>query len=204
MNRNSNHVALLRLLIVFAGTISPAFWGCEGGTTVAPESLAERPESGPALSSGPTELSSHGLSVHSHVPPDAVVFELDPPTLIAHLDPYRINQPPDFMMHSRATSDFIIRRSSFPPGDPGPWHTHPGLSFAYVIQGRIKLQKFTKHDGCFETAVYGPGEVYIKPPDEVHRVVVVGTEEEVELIVSFFPSGAAYRTLVDDPGCPEP
>jgi hypothetical protein len=65
---------------------------------------------------------------------------LDPFTFRATLDPYRIQQLPDFMIHSKATSDLVIQRSVFAPG-AGPRHTHPGPSFVYVIEGEIKLEK---------------------------------------------------------------
>lgn len=155
-------------------------------------------------SSAPTELSTDGLSGHSsHLASDPAALELEPFTFRATLDPYRINQPPDFMIHSRARSDFIIQRSAF--SGVGGWHTHPGLSYAFVIQGQIKLQKFTKKNGCFETRVFGPGEVYLKPADEVHRAVVVGEAEEVELIVRLnFPEGGPIAEAAPDPGCPTP
>lgn len=124
----------------------------------------------------------------------------EPFAVRATLDPYRIQDLPDFMIHSKARSDFIVQQSMFT--GTGAWHTHPGLSYAYVLQGQIKLQKFTKKDGCFETPVFGPGDVYIKPPNELHRAIVVSQEPEWELIVRLdFPVGGEIATPADDPGC---
>jgi quercetin dioxygenase-like cupin family protein len=193
-------VALLRLLIVCVGMISLGFWGCEGGTTVAPESSAARPEVG--LSQG-TEGGSIGQSQHSMhgVTTDVVTLNLDPFTFRAPLDPYKIHQLPDFMIHSKATTDIVMQRSVFAPG-AGPWHTHPGPSFVFVIQGEIKLEKFTKKDGCTETPVFGPGKAYFEVADEVHRAVVVSAESVVLLVTRFnIPVGGLITIPAADPGC---
>lgn len=131
-----------------------------------------------------------------------VIAQVEPFTYRAPLDPFQIHQLPDFMMHSRERSDFVIQRSVFRPG-VGGWHTHPGPSFAYVVQGHIKLQIFTEKDGCFETPEYGPGDVYIKPANQLHRAIVLGDENEVELIARFnYPEGGPIGIPADDPGCP--
>ena len=81
-----------------------------------------------------------------HMTPDAAALVLDPFTFRATLDPYKIHQLPDFMMHSKATADIVIQRSVFLPG-PGFWHIHPGPSFIIVLEGRIKIERFTRGDG---------------------------------------------------------
>jgi quercetin dioxygenase-like cupin family protein len=142
---------------------------------------------------------------HASSIPDAVEAPAPEPfTYRAALDPLRIHQLPDFMMHLRDRTDLVIQRSVFAPG-VGGWHTHPGPSFAFVIQGHVKLQKFTEKDGCVETPVYGPGQAYIKPANELHRAIVVGEENDVELIVRFnVPEGGAVGILAADPGCQSP
>src|SRR5574341_748988 len=133
---------------------------------------------------------------------DVIAQQLDPFVVRAPLDPYRIFQLPDFMVHSRQRSDVIMQRAVFTPG-VGGWHTHPGVSFAYVIQGNIQLQKYSPLGDCYFTRVYGPGDVYIKPANELHRAIVVGDQNEVEMIVRLnFPEGGAIGTPADDPGCP--
>jgi hypothetical protein len=70
-----------------------------------------------------------------------------------------------------------------------------------VIQGQIKLQKFTKKDGCIETQVFGPGWAYFEIGNEVHRAVVVSEDNAVLLVVRFLPTGEPITTPADDPGC---
>ena len=128
--------------------------------------------------------------------------QLDPFVVRAPLDPYRIFQLPDFMVHSRARSDVIMQRAVFTPG-VGGWHTHPGVRFAYVVQGHIQLQKYSPLGDCYFTRVYGPGDVYIKPADELHRAIVLGDQNEIEMIVRLnFPEGGAIGIPAADPGCP--
>jgi hypothetical protein len=44
--------------------------------------------------------------------------------------------------------------------------------------------------------------VYIKPPNEVHRAILVGEEEEWELIVRLnFPVEGPIAIPADDPEC---
>jgi quercetin dioxygenase-like cupin family protein len=125
---------------------------------------------------------------------------LEPFTFRAPLDPYRIHQLPDFLMHSNASTDIVIQRSVFAPG-AGMWHTHPGPSFVYVIEGRIKVEKVTK-DGCTETPVFVAGNAYSEVADEVHRAVVVSTEPAVLLVTRFnIPVGGLITIPAADPGC---
>jgi quercetin dioxygenase-like cupin family protein len=119
----------------------------------------------------------------------------------APLDPYRINQPPDFMIHSRAVTDIVMQRSEFPPGE-GAWHTHPGPSFVFVEEGQIKLERFSKKDGCTETEVFRPGQIYFEVGNEVHRAVVVSEEPAVLHVTRFnIPVGGATTIPAEDPGC---
>jgi quercetin dioxygenase-like cupin family protein len=112
---------------------------------------------------------------------DANAQLIEPFTYRAPLDPHRILQLPDFMMQSHERTDFVIQRSVFAPG-PGGWHIHPGPSLIYVIQGQIKLQKFSEQEGCFETPVFGPGQSYFEIGDEVHAAVVVSAESAVLMV----------------------
>jgi hypothetical protein len=131
---------------------------------------------------------------------DVVSVAQEPFTVRAPMDPYRINQPPDFMVHSRARTDFVIQRNVFVPG-AGGWHTHPGPTFVLVVQGQIKLTESTK-DGCEDTEVFGPGQAYVEEGEHVHRAVVLGTEDVVLLVARFnIPLGALITTPAADPGC---
>ncbi len=134
-----------------------------------------------------------------HMTPVAGVV-LEPFTFRAPLDPYKIHQLPDFLMHSKARTDIVIQRSVFAPG-PGMWHTHPGPSFVYVIEGQIKLERVTK-DGCTETPVFSAGNAYSEVADEVHRAVVVSSEPAVVLVTRFnIPVGGQITIPAADPGC---
>jgi quercetin dioxygenase-like cupin family protein len=125
---------------------------------------------------------------------------LEPFTFRAPLDPYKIHQLPDFLMHSKARTDIVIQRSVFAPG-AGMWHTHPGPSFVYVIEGQIKLERVTK-DGCTETPVFSAGNAYSEVADEVHRAVVVSSEPAVVLVTRFnIPVGGPITIPAADPGC---
>jgi quercetin dioxygenase-like cupin family protein len=149
----------------------------------------------------PTEVTT-SAAVHSMDHMTALTgTSLDPFTFRATLDPYRIQQLPDFMIHSKATSDIVIQRSVFAPG-AGPWHTHPGPSFVYVIEGEIKLEKHNSKDGCTETPVYGPGNAYFEVADEVHRAVVMSATPAVLMVTRFnIPVGGAITIPAANPGC---
>ena len=132
---------------------------------------------------------------------DVATLALDPFTFRAPLDPYRIHQPPNFMIHSTARTDIVIQRLVFAPGT-GAWHTHPGASFVYVIEGEIKLERFTKKDGCTETLVSGPGKAYFEVANQVHRAVVVSAQSAVLLVTRLnIPVGGAITIPAADPGC---
>lgn len=132
---------------------------------------------------------------------DVTTLVLEPFTFRAPLGPYRIHQLPNFMIHSNATTDIVIQRSVFAPG-PGMWHTHPGPSFVYVIEGEIKIERFTKKDGCTETPVFGAGNAYFEVADEVHRAVVMSAEPAVLLVTRFnIPVNQPFTIMAADPGC---
>jgi quercetin dioxygenase-like cupin family protein len=136
-----------------------------------------------------------------HMTPDVSAVALEPFTFRAPLDPYKIQQLPDFMIHSNARKDIVFQRLVFAPG-AGPWHTHPGPSFVYVIEGEIKLDRFTKKDGCTETPVSGPGDGYFEVADQVHRAVVVSSQSAVLLVTRFnIPVGQPFTIMAADPGC---
>lgn len=123
-----------------------------------------------------------------------------PFTVRATLEPFRINQQPDFMMQSKERTDIVIQQSVFAPG-AGMWHTHPGPSFVYVVDGQIKLDKSTK-EGCISTPVYGPGEAYFEIGNQVHRAVVMSSTDAVVLVTRFnIPVGRGFTIPAADPGC---
>ena len=132
---------------------------------------------------------------------DAAALVLDPFTFRTTLDPYKIPQLPDFMMHSKARADIMIQRSVFPVG-PGMWHTHPGPSFIIVVAGEIKVERFSPKAGCTATRVFGPNDGYFEVANEVHRAVVVSSQPAVLLVARFnIPVGGAFTIPAADPGC---
>jgi quercetin dioxygenase-like cupin family protein len=136
-----------------------------------------------------------------HMSADVAPAALEPFTFRAPLDPYRIHQLPDFMIHSNARKDIVFQNVVFAPG-PGPWHTHPGPSFVYVVEGEIKVERFTKKEGCTETPVFGPGSAYFEVADQVHRAVVVSAQSAVLVVTRFnIPVGAPFTIMAADPGC---
>lgn len=153
---------------------------------------------------GPAETDASLAAMHDgmHQTTAGVALPgMEPFTFRAPMDPYRIQQLPDFTIRSKARTDIVFQRSLFAPG-AGPWHTHPGPSFVYVVAGQIKLERFTKKDGCVETPVYGPGSTYFEDANEVHRAVVMSAESAVVLVTRFnIPVGAAITVPAQDPGC---
>jgi quercetin dioxygenase-like cupin family protein len=123
-----------------------------------------------------------------------------PFTMRATLDAFRISQTPNFVMQTRGRSDIVFQQSVFTPG-AGMWHTHPGPSFIYVVEGQIKLQK-SLDDGCIETPVYGPGQAYFEVGNQVHRAIVMSSTDAVVLVTRFnIPVGQPFTIPAADPGC---
>ena len=150
--------------------------------------------------SGPTAL-AQGPAHNMHNSATVLAADLTPFTFRASLDAYKIHQLPDFLMHSTARKDIVIQRSTFNPG-AGPWHTHPGPSFIYVVEGEIKLQRVNDKQGCFDTPVYRAGEAYSEIAEEVHRAVVMSATPAVVLVTRFnIPVGAPVTIPAADPGC---
>jgi hypothetical protein len=137
----------------------------------------------------------HG--VHTNL----TVATATPFTYRASIEPFQIHQLPDFLLHSKAVKDVVIQQSISQPGN-GPWHTHPGPSFVYVVEGQIKQQRYNSAKGCFETPVFGPGTLYMEVADEVHRAVVVSATPALLLVVRMnIPVGSPFTIPAADPGC---
>jgi quercetin dioxygenase-like cupin family protein len=155
-------------------------------------------------SEAPTAASENAVAPqHSmdHMSANVTAVTTAPFTVRAPLEPYRIQQLPDFQIHSKATSDIVMQQSVFNPGS-GPWHTHPGPSFVYVIAGEIKLERYNQHDGCTETPVYVAGQAYFEVAEEVHRAVVMSATPAVVLVTRFnIPVGGMITKPAADPGC---
>jgi quercetin dioxygenase-like cupin family protein len=146
------------------------------------------------------DSSSTSMTAMDHMSAAVTTVATAPFTVRATLDPFRIIQQPEFMIQSKERSDIVIQQSVFAPG-AGMWHTHPGPSFVYVVDGQIKLEKSTK-DGCTETPVFAPGQAYFEIANEVHRAVVVSATDAVLLVTRFaIPVGQPITIPAADPGC---
>jgi hypothetical protein len=167
-----------------------------GGTFLA--ACADQPTSPAALPGDPAVAASGRAAQLAAA--NVVTLQSEPFLVRAPLDPYFINQAPDFMIRSRDRTDLVIQRLVAPPG-PGGWHTHPGPSFGIVEQGQVMITRYSKKHGC-TSEVYGPGEAYFEVADEVHRVTVLGPDDAVEYKARFnTPVGEPFGNPASDPGC---
>lgn len=142
-------------------------------------------------------------AAHHNMDPTADVSTLEttPFTFRAPLDPFKIQQLPDFQIHSKATRDIVIQRLIFT--GTGIWHFHPGPSFVYVVEGELNLQRFIgAKNGCTETD-FQAGQAYVEIAEQVHRVVVPEGQSAVVLVTRLNIPGnnAPFTIPVDDPGC---
>jgi quercetin dioxygenase-like cupin family protein len=151
-----------------------------------------------AVSNSDAAAPAHSMD---HMSSAVTAVATAPFTVRAPLAPYKIQQTPDFQIRSKAVSDIVMQQSVFNPG-AGPWHTHPGPSFVYVVEGEIKLDRHTSREGCTETPVYTQGQAYYENADEVHRAVVMSATPAVVLVTRFnIPVGGAITIPAADPGC---
>lgn len=148
---------------------------------------------------GPNAALAASPGAANAVVANAAIIPGAPFMVRAPLDPYFINQAPDFMVRSHTRSDLVIQRLVSQPS-VGAWHTHPGPSFGIVEAGRVMITRSTKR-GC-TTEVYEAGEAYFEVADEVHRATVLGPGVAVEYKARFnTPVGAPFGTPASDPGC---
>ena len=152
------------------------------------------------LATSPAEVPAAGASTGSHLRPRSPIEVTVPLSaenfqVRATLEPYFIDQAPDFMIRSRTRADMVIQRIASQPSPPDfqGWHTHPGPSFGIVDQGRVEITRVTS-DGCV-TSVYAKGQAYYEVANEVHRAKVVGPDSAIEYKVRFnTPVGMPFTT----------
>ena len=123
----------------------------------------------------------------------------------ATLDPFRINQPPDFMIDSESETEVAIQKVTITPGGHTGWHTHPGPILAIVTEGQINHTRFGKKDGCIER-VFGPGEseqAFVEVPNQVHMARNKGDVDAVLYIARLnIPVGGEITdSSPKNPGC---
>ena len=123
----------------------------------------------------------------------------------ATLDPFRINQPPDFMIDSESETEVAIQKVTITPGGHTGWHTHPGPILVIVTEGQINHTRFGKKDGCIER-VFGPGEseqAFVEVPNQVHMARNKGDVDAVLYIARLnIPVGGEITdSSPKNPGC---
>ena len=89
---------------------------------------------------------------------------------------------------------------TFAPGEPFPWHFHPGPLWGVIVSGTL-----TEDEGCGTALnVYPAGSAFSETAGRVHRVFNYGTEPVVINFAAVVPScyGNYNSTiLVDGPRC---
>jgi hypothetical protein len=123
----------------------------------------------------------------------------------ATFDSFRINQPPDFLIHSASEKDVTIEKVTIPPGGHTGWHSHPGPGFAIITEGQIKYTSFTEKEGCVER-VFGPDEpeqTLVEPPNQLHIGRNEGDVDAVAYVTRFnIPvGGETTDSSTKNPGC---
>jgi quercetin dioxygenase-like cupin family protein len=123
----------------------------------------------------------------------------------ATVDPFHINQPPDFLIQSKSEKEVAIQKVTISPGGHTGWHTHPGPILAVVTEGQIKHTRFTEKEGCVER-VFGPGEAeqaFIEVPNQVHMARNEGDVDAVLYIARLnIPVGGEITdSSPGNPGC---
>jgi quercetin dioxygenase-like cupin family protein len=123
----------------------------------------------------------------------------------ATINPFRINQPPDFMIDSESEKEVAIQKVTITPGGHTGWHTHPGPILAIVTEGQITHTRFTEKEGCIEQ-VFGPGEseqAFVEVPNQVHMARNEGDVDAVLYIARLnIPVGGEITdSSPGNPGC---
>ena len=171
-------------LVIVVAVGAAAFVACSDDPPVAPGTA------------GHTATSDHNMAPTT----DVASLETTPFTFRAPLDPFKVQQLPNFQIHSKVTRDIVIQRLIFT--GTGIWHTHPGPSFVYVVEGELTLDRFIgAREGCTHTA-FGANQAYAEMADQVHRVVVPAGQSAVVLVTRLnIPNNAPFTIPAADPGC---
>ena len=113
----------------------------------------------------------------------------------ATLGPFRIilESEPDPL--SADTTDVTTHKVTMEVDGNSGWHIHPGLTFGIITQGQVEFTRFTK-DGCVKQ-VFGSGEGFVEPANEVHIARNVGEEQLVMYLTRLnIPVGERLPTPV--------
>jgi quercetin dioxygenase-like cupin family protein len=119
----------------------------------------------------------------------------------ATLGPFRIIQESEPDPLSTDTTDVTMHKVTMDVDGNSGWHIHPGLTFGVITQGQVEFTRFTK-GGCVEQ-VFGPGEGFVEPVNEVHIARNVGDEPLVMYLtrLNIPVGGATTDSSPEAPGC---
>ena len=88
--------------------------------------------------------------------------------------------------------EVIQNRVDISPDAPPVRHKHPGEEIIYVLEGALEYAI----DGR-EPATYNAGEVLLVPPETVHSVRNVGSDNAAELATYIVEKGKPLLVLVE-------
>jgi quercetin dioxygenase-like cupin family protein len=119
----------------------------------------------------------------------------------ATLGPFRIIQESEPDPLSADTTDVTMHKVTMDVDGNSGWHIHPGLTFGIIAQGQVEFTRITK-GGCVEQ-VFGPGEGFVEPVNEVHIARNVGDEPLVMYLtrLNIPVGGATTDSSPEEPDC---
>ena len=90
------------------------------------------------------------------------------------------------------TPEIKVLSITIPAGVTLPWHFHPVINAAVILQGHLKLYS---EDGMTKT--FGPGEALIEVVNTVHAGQAMGSEK-VELVVFYAGTQGQPTTVLSN------
>jgi quercetin dioxygenase-like cupin family protein len=119
----------------------------------------------------------------------------------ATLGPFRIIQESEPDPLSTDTTDVTMHKVTMDVDGNSGWHIHPGLTFGIIAQGQVEFTRLTK-EGCAKQ-VFGPGEGFVEPVNEVHIARNVGDEPLVMYLtrLNIPVGGATTDSSPEEPTC---
>ena len=103
-------------------------------------------------------------------------------------------------LKTKGAVQVVTQSVTLTPGATTGWHRHPGVPFATVTQGTVRLYRAN----C-QARAFGPGQVFTHTSDDVHVVRNEGAGNAVFIVTYIKPSPTpALPNSVDEPapaGC---
>ena len=96
-------------------------------------------------------------------------------------------------------SDFYVVDNKFIPGGTTGWHSHPGPSLIFVVDGAIT--NYHGDDPSCAGQTYTKGQSFVdEGGSDVHMLRNEGAVPAETIAVQFVPAGANRRIEEPDPG----